>query len=220
MTLLPLRTHGWRIALVGSGIAMLIGGPMHPSAEGPLMERLATMTADPSWVPAHALVVLSTALLAVGLASAYRRKAWPTAHKALRIAVVAISLYLVETLFHLASAVDSHALHHGDPAPVAFTHLGLSVVLYPVAGFAIAYLGSRQLGTWPGPRRLAGLLGILGGTLHAFSAPLTVALPSADLSTVFAGSSVLIAVWSLITGLVGAPRPAVVVQAAAQRVTV
>jgi low temperature requirement protein LtrA len=98
-----------------------------------LLDRLATMTADPAWVPAHALVVLSTVLLAAGLALAARHEAWPTAQKALRVAVVAISLYLVETLFHLAAAVDSHALHHGQPAPVAFTHLGLSVLLYPVA---------------------------------------------------------------------------------------
>lgn len=217
MTLL--RTHGWRIALVGSAIALLVGGPMHPSGDGPLLERLATMTADPNWVPAHALVVLSTVLLAVGLTSAYRRRAWPTAHMALRVAAVAVSLYIVETLFHLASAVDSHALHHGDPAPVAFIHLGLSVVLYPVAGLAIAYLASRQVTTWRGPRRVTGLPGMLGGTLHAFSAPLTVALPSADLSTVFAASTVLIAVWALSTGLAGAPRLDVV-PAAAQPVTV
>jgi hypothetical protein len=39
--------------------------------------------------------------------------------------------------------------------------------------------------------------------------PLKLALPSAELSPVFAGAAVLIAVWSLTTGLAGAPRPIV-----------
>jgi hypothetical protein len=30
-----------------------------------------------------------------------------------------VSLYLVETVFHLAAAVDSDALHHGEAAPAA-----------------------------------------------------------------------------------------------------
>ncbi len=53
-----LRTHGWRIALVPSGIAMLAGGPRHPEAdaEGSLREELATMTAHPDWVPAHTFI--------------------------------------------------------------------------------------------------------------------------------------------------------------------
>ncbi|HZG97228.1 MAG TPA: hypothetical protein VEY14_03105 [Nocardioidaceae bacterium] len=209
MTLL--RTHGWRIALVTSAAAALVGGPMHPSAdaEDPLREELATMTAHPNWVPAHSLLVLSAVLLAIGLAAAYRGRAWPTAHKALGVAALAVSLYVVETIFHLAAAVDSHELHHGDQAPVAYTHLGLSVLLYPLAGLAIAYLASRQVTTWRGPRRVTGVPGVVGGTLHALAVPLTLAQPTAELTPVFAGATVLIAVWSLATGLAGAPAPVV-----------
>ncbi|GIF01068.1 hypothetical protein [Paractinoplanes rishiriensis] len=206
------RTHGWRLALVTSGILMLIGGPMHPEADAkhPLREELAIMTAHPDWIPAHLFVVLSTALLAVGLVAAYRRKAWPAIHRALGIAALAVSLYVVETIFHLAAAVDSHALHHGGAAPVAFTHVGLSVLLYPVSGLAVAYLASRQLVAWRGPRRFAGLPGVAGGLMHALSVPLVLALPNTELTPMFAGSAVLIAVWSLVTGLAGAPRPAAV----------
>jgi hypothetical protein len=205
-----LRTHGWRLALAASGITMLIGGPMHPEAEAkhPLREELAIMTAHPNWVPAHLFVVLSTALLAVGLVAAYRGKAWPAIHRALGVAALAVSLYLVETVFHLAAVVDSDNLHHGHSAPVAFTHVGLSVLLYPVAGLAIAYLASRQLVGWRGPRRITGLLGMAGGLVHALSVPLVLALPDTELSLMFAGSAVLIAVWSLVTGLAGAPRAA------------
>ena len=210
MTLL--RTHGWRIALVASAIAALVGGPMHPSAdaEDSLREELATMTAHPDWVPTHSLLVLSAVLLAVGLATAHRANAWPTARKALGVAALAVSLYVVETIFHLAAAVDSHELHHGEQAPVAYTHLGLALVLYPIAGLAIAYLASRQVMTWRGPRRLTGLPGVVGGVLHTAAVPLTLALPTAELTPAFAGATVLIAVWSLATGLAGAPSAVVV----------
>lgn len=215
------RTHGWRLALIGSGTAMLIGGPMHPEAdaEHPLREELAIMTAHPDWVPAHIFVVLSTVLLAVGLVAAYRQNAWPTAHRALGIAAPAVMLYVVETVFHLAAAVDSHALHNGDRAPVAFTHVGLSVLLYPVAGLAIAYLASRQVVTWRGPRRIIGLPGVVGGLMHALSVPLVLAFPDTELTPLFAGSAVSLAVWALATGVAGAPRPAAV-SATPQPVTV
>ncbi|GAA2125590.1 hypothetical protein [Nocardioides bigeumensis] len=46
----PLRTNGWRIALVLSGAAMLIGGPRHPQGDahdsltGELLRRWRTPT--------------------------------------------------------------------------------------------------------------------------------------------------------------------------------
>jgi hypothetical protein len=207
-----LRTHGWRVALVASGVAMLAGGPMHPEADAKdsLRQELATMTGHQDWVPAHILIVVSTLLLAVGLLAAYRGKAWPAAGKALGVAVVAVSLYVIETVFHLASVVDSHALQHGGQAPVAYTHVVLSVVLYPPAGLAIAFLASRQLGTWRGPRRFAGLPGVAGGLLHALSVPLALTLPNTEITPIFAGSGMLLALWALASGLAGAPRPAAV----------
>jgi hypothetical protein len=208
MTLL--RTSGWRVALALSGVTMLIGGPMHPSAdaEDSLREELATMTADPSWVPAHVFVVLSTLLLAVGLWVAHRRQAWPVGtRRTLKVAAVAISLYTVEAVFHLAAAVDSHELHHGDAAPVAFTHVGLSVLLYPIAGIAVAALAARQVSSWPGLRKAAGVPGVVAGLLHASSVPLTLLLPDTELGPVFAGAAISLAVWALATAVTGAPRP-------------
>ncbi|GAA0794225.1 hypothetical protein [Spirilliplanes yamanashiensis] len=207
-----LRNHGWRLALVASGVVMLAGGPMHPAsdAEHPLREELAIMTAHPDWVPAHVLIMISTVLLAAGLVIAHRRQAWPGVQRALGFAAVAVTVYVVETAFHLAAVVDSHALHHGGAAPVAFTHLGLSLLLYPVTGLAVAYLAARQLADWSGPRRFAGLPGVVGGLLHAVSVPLTMALPDTELTPAFAGASILFAVWALATGLAGAPRPAAV----------
>ena len=149
------RREPWRLPLVASWLLMVIGGPMHPDAEAEdsLRQELATMTADDRWVPGHTLIAVATLLLAVGLWGAYRSGAWPTARTALRWGAVAISLYVVETVMHLAAVVDSDALAAGESAPVAFGHIGLALVLYPVSGLAIAWLawslGSRLAG--PGP---------------------------------------------------------------------
>ena len=207
-----LRRHGWRVALSVSGIAMLAGGPQHPSADAKdsLSDELATMTADPAWVPAHALVVVSTILLAVGLVAAYRTRAWPVpTRRALGIAAVTVCLYTVETVFHLAAVVDSDALAHGETAPVATVHILLSIVLYPVTGVAVVLLAVTQLMASRGLRRLVAVPGVAFGTLHALAVPLTLLLPTAEITPVFAGAAISSAIWALATAAAGAPREGV-----------
>lgn len=208
----PLRNHGWRIALIASGVLMVTGAPRHPSSDAkyPMREELAIMTSHPDWVPAHLLVMLSTVLFAAGLLMAYRKDVWPDVRPALGIAAVAVAAYVVETGFHLAAVVDNHALHHGGATPVATTHMWLSVLLYPLTGLAVSYLGIRQLAVWRGARRFLGLPAAVGGLAHATSLPLTLALPDAELSPVFAAAAMLFATYALVNGLAGAPRPAVV----------
>ena len=204
-----LRDHAWRLALVCSAVTLVLGGRMHPSAdaEDPLREELAHMTADDSWVPGHTLIVVSTILLAIGLWSAYRRRVWPVGvRRALLLGAIAVSLYVVETFAHLGAVLDSDALAAGHAAPIAMTHVGLSSVLYPVTGWAIAMLAWSMARAWHGPRRYVVGIGVVAGLLHAMSVPLTIVMPDVELSGLFAGSAILIAVWSLGTGLVGAPR--------------
>jgi uncharacterized membrane protein YozB (DUF420 family) len=208
-----LDTHGWRLAFVASGAAMVAGGRMHPDsdADESIRQELATMTSDDSWMLSHSLIVLSTVLLAGGLWLAHRSRSWPTStRRALWLAAVAVSMYVVETVFHLAATVDTESLVDGDVAPVAFTHIALSIVLYPISGVAIAYLATKVVLSTPSPRWLVGVPGVVGGALHALSVPLVLVFPDTELSGLFAGAAILIAVWSLGTGLVGfrarAPR--------------
>lgn len=203
----PRRPQGWRLALLGSGAALLAGGPMHPDsdASGSMREELATMTADDMWVPGHTLVVAGTVLLVVGLWMARRRQVWPrTADRPLAVAVVALSLYAVETVFHLAAVVDSHALHHGHAAPVAFTHLGLAALLYPVSGLAVVYLAATLFRIQGGLRRVVAMLGVIGGLAHAVVVPLTFLSPDTEFTPLFAVAGVLLALWALGTGATGA----------------
>lgn len=205
-----LRTHGWRLLLLASGVFMMAGGPRHPEADAshPLREELATMTAHPDWVPAHALVLVSAVLLTLGLWAARASGTWPmSTRRSLTVGAVATSVYVVEAVLHLAAVVDSHALAHGGAAPVAFTHVGLSIVLYPVTGLAIAGLAlsyGRALGGW---RRAVAAVGVVAGLAQAVSVPLTLVLPDAELSPVFAAAGILTAVWAMGTAIAGVRSP-------------
>ena len=204
-----IRRHAWRIALVASGVLVVNGGRLHPGSDAadPIRKELATMTAHEHWVPGHVLIVLGTALLVGGLRLA-SALAWPPrVLRALRVASVAMALYAVETVFHLMSFVDSHALEHGEAAPVAMTHLGLAAFLYPVSGAAVVYLAVSLGREWSWPWRLLALVGVVAGTLHAVSVPLTLVLPDAELSPVFAAAAVLLSLFAVGLGLSRAPRP-------------
>jgi hypothetical protein len=207
-----LATSGWRVALVASGALLIAGGGLHPNADrsGSLREELATMTSHEHWVSGHALVVASTILLAVGLWLATRREAnWPASSaRALRIAAVAVSLYVVETVFHLAAAADADALRAGDAAPIAFAHIGLSIFLYPLSGLAIAALALSASDAAFGPRRWIAVIGVVAGVVHACAVPFTLLLPDTENTPLFAGASVGIAVWSIGTAVLGAPKSA------------
>jgi hypothetical protein len=57
---------------------------------------------------------------------------------------------------------------------------------------------------------LLGLPAAVGGLAHAVSVPLTLVLPDAELSPLFATAAMLLATYTLVTGLAGAPHPATV----------
>ena len=207
----PITTNAWRLAFAASGVAMLIGASRHPESDAhdSLRHELATMTSHDDWLFAHSFVVASTVLLATGLWLAHRFGQWPTTlRRALFGTAVVVSAYVVETVFHLASMVDSDELHHGDAAPVAFTHVGLSIVLYPITGVAIAYLSAKIFRTVGWRRKPLAVLGVGAGALHAVSVPLTMTFPDTEFTPVFAGAAILMALWALGTGVAGIGRSA------------
>lgn len=204
MTLL--HDYGWRGCLVLAGVLLIAGGRMHPSAdaEDPLRQELATMTADERWVPGHSLILAAIVLLAAGLWTLYRTRAWPGIARPLLVGAIAFSLYAVEAAAHLLAFIDAEALANGESAPVAFAHLGLGMVLYPISGWALVYL-AWSMGRSGGLRRAISVVGIVAGLLHAFSVPVALMLPDTELSWMFASAAILMAVWSALVGLTGAP---------------
>ena len=207
-----LRTHGWRLSLLAAGVLMLAGGPMHPESDSrdSMTQELATMTADERWVPGHTLIMVGTFLLVAGLWLARARGVWPAAHLALTAAAVTMSLYAVETVFHLAAVADSAALAAGELPPITLAHLALSIVLYPLAGTGLVLLGVYLVRTERGIRRVVPVLAVVGGLLHGSSIIVTLLLPDAEATPLFAGAAMSIAVWSVLTGVVGATSRRVV----------
>ncbi len=203
------RNQRWRIAFVLAGISAAFGGSRHPEgdAEDSLTGELATMTSADTWVLSHTFLAVGFALLAIGLWSAYRNRSWPSStQRALHVAAVTMSLYVIETIFHLASAIDSDALADGDVAPVAFAHIGLAIVLYPLSGLTFAWMNARVFRAATLPMKTFGVVGIVAGLLHASSVPLTIVLPDTEFSPVFASAGVLFAIWSLGMGIGGMRR--------------
>jgi hypothetical protein len=201
-----LQSYGWRIALVASGVLAAAGGPMHPSSDAsdPMRDELATMTADPSWVPGHSLLAVAAVLMALGLWGAWRTRAWPHAGRVVAVAAVAVSVYVLETVAHLAAVVDSEELASGEAAPVAFTHLTMAAVLYPITGVAIVALAiTLARKQWRGAAKALAVPGVVGGVAHASAVPLTMLLPDAEITPVFALAGMMLALWSIAAGLVG-----------------
>lgn len=68
------REHGWRVALVVSGVALAVGGALHPPAVPGVAfnEHTAAMLTNGRWVPSHALMLIGVASLLVGLILALR----------------------------------------------------------------------------------------------------------------------------------------------------
>lgn len=112
-------------------------------------------------------------------------------------------LYSVEAVLHLAAVVDSDRLADGDVAPIAFAHIGLATVAYPVSGLAIAFLAWKLLPAWSLPQRPIAVVGILGGLVHTVSLPATMLFPDAETSPLFGLAAVMISVWAIGVGLIG-----------------
>ena len=89
----------------------------------------------------------------------------------------------------------------------AFTHVALALVLYPLSGFAIARLSAKIFTTVQLHRQPLAAIGFVAGTMHALSVPLSVVFPDTEFTPVFAGSAILLAGWSLGTGLIGLGSP-------------
>ena len=207
-----LRPNAWRLALITAGVLMAVGGPMHPSSDArdSMTQELATMTADAAWVPGHALIMVGTVLLVAGLWLARAQGVWPAAHRALTATAVTMSLYAVETAFHLAAVADSAALASGEMPPLTFIHLALATVLYPLSGTGLVLLGIYLVGSESGIRRVVPVLAVVGGLLHASSIIITLLFPTFEATPLFAGAGMSIALWSLLTGALGASRRRVV----------
>jgi len=158
----------WRLFFALCGIAILVGGPMHPGG------TMAEMLAHPLWFRSHLLVLVGFIAMTVGLALYQRHPLTARTRWWLRAAIAGGILQSIEMAFHTAAMVDHDSLVAGGPTPVLTTHLWLTALLYPVfaltmVGFIAASARDRLLGSW-----WLAWLGIAGALAHGAAGPLVV----------------------------------------------
>jgi hypothetical protein len=89
---------------------------------------------------------------------------------------------------------------------VAWSHIALSAVLYPLSGWAVALLALAMARGASVIRKAVAGIGLVAGIVHAASIPLMLLLPDLEASRLFPVAAIGLALWSLGTGLLGAPK--------------
>jgi hypothetical protein len=159
------------------------------------------MLADPNWVPSHALMLASFALLLLGFIGLSRSELMAGRLATLtRVAIVGAAVGVVEGILHLAAVGDTAALKSGAPTPVLNAHLAMAVVAYPAMGLPFAALalfgGLSRVLTHP----VVGAIGVLGGISHGIAAPIVVLSRDPRFSFLFTGV-VFVAIWLMVVGV-------------------
>ena len=175
----PTRTHratslaGW--GLVAGGALYFIGGGLHPSEdhhELPLKEQLALMYDDPTWYPAHALLLAGMVALAAGLvvlARSGRLRPVRLAQRALVVAATTSTVAAAASLIHLVSGIEADEIGAGHASPITDVQVVSETITTPLFGLSIAVLAvlgaaTRTLGNWVGA-----VLGAIGGVSYALA---------------------------------------------------
>lgn len=200
----------WRAAFFLSGAAMMAGGPRHPSPDLdlPFDASIARMLANPDWVPSHLFILLSFALLFIGIAL-WRRGAEPdgAGRGWSRFALAAAGVAVVEMAFHTAAVRDLGHLQAGQGTPILSTHLLMTAFANPILGAGVGGLAVRgartgRLGSW-----WIAWMAVLGGAAFGVAGVYVVVTHDQRVSPLFAAGSSLMAFWFLLAA-VWRPAPA------------
>lgn len=211
-------TWAWRVPLILGGIATFVGGGMHPDGKDSdqLAERLGTMIVgnEKTWIIGHGLMTIGAAMLLVGFIVARKAQAWPSASRALAIAIPATAFSVFDLALHTLDVVDGDELLAGTVPLLTWVHLAVAFVGGVVFGLAAANLAWSLGRIWGGPRLLIAALGIVGGLASVFAVPV-VMIFGANFLFPIAGLGV--AFWAIATGIAGAPtlEPSIPVRATA-----
>lgn len=188
----------WPWLMLASGLCGFVGSFLHPNGDPTLTgdAGLASWVGDPMWIPSHALILASAALVVpalFGLARTLTAKARVSAW----IAFGASLVWLTESIPHLLAGTEADAILAGEPMPFTQGHLVGAVIAYPLIGFslaALAILGWRALA-----HPVVNALGALGSVAFGF-APIAVGPLGIDaLGSLFAGSMLMTA-WLAVVG--------------------
>ena len=191
-----MRLSIWRTGLAIGGLLCAVGGGMHPRGGG-----MATMLADPNWVPGHLILLAGLAIVTYAVLDFSRKhELTPRVRLWTRLAIAGLALETFEMVVHTGAAVDAANLAAGLPTPVFSTHMAIAMVAYPifgvtVGGFIAVAAAARALGSrWVAP------LGVIGALAYGFAPLLNTLFPDAGLGILFP-MFLLFALWLVLTGL-------------------
>lgn len=199
-------TDRWPVWLLAAGVCGLVGGLLHPDEDPTLTgdAALASWVGNAMWVPSHALILASTALLVLGMLGLSRSAVLSgAARTAARVVLGASIVWLVESVPHLLAALDEPRLLAGAPAPFLTGHLLGAVVVYPLVGLsvaALALLGGRALA-----HPALNVLGAVGAVAFAI-APVAVGPLGIEALGVLFGGMLLAMAWFALVGVTALVR--------------
>lgn len=203
------RVGRWPWAMVGGGLSFFIGGLLHPQDYDPALSEsanLAMLLDNPSWIPAHVLLVLASGLFAVGLAGllGHRPELPSPARRAGWVAVAGAGAMVVESVPHTLATLDGTRAAAGQPTPIVSTHEALALLAYPLFGLgvvALVVLGGRGLA-----HPAVGVMGVLGGLAWGFAPWGFGPLGIEEAELLFLIGDVLLSAWVVVVGAVELAR--------------
>ncbi|GAA4096183.1 hypothetical protein ACFFOS_04900 [Nocardioides kongjuensis] len=150
------------VSLAVGGLAFIAGGVLHPgdSGTGTKTEQLHEMLVDPSWYPAHALLLLATVGFAAGALALHRDGTGGSGvvSVATRIASVVGVVAVIGMAIHLLEALNADAIADGHANLFAQVQVVNETVIDAAWGLAFAALA------------------VAGGLTRAIGYPVTAAL--------------------------------------------
>jgi len=199
---------GWLLPI--GGLLFFAGGMLHPNEDRPgarMAQKLLVMYVDPTWYPAHTLMLVGVACMATALVVLVRRRSLAvnfTAHKTAAVAAVAATMAVPATLLHLIAATDADRINDHLSTPPSDFLLIVETITAPGFGFSIAALAlvgavTRTLGS-----RVAAVFGVVGGIGYGLAGGTAI---FTDLFDPLFPTAIGIAVWAIIAGIGWMRRP-------------
>lgn len=194
------RAAAW---LIAGGIAIAIGGQMHPRGSGETVDDyIGVMLESGVWNFSHLAAMLGLVLGVIGLLVARRADVFgATVRPWLTFAIVGWSFGAAELVPHVLAVNEHDALLAGGSTPLLDSHLTIQMLATPLVGLStigLAVAVAREARTKPA----WGLAvpAILGGFAYALSGPVINLTSDPSFAPLFAGQAGM-AIWMIGTAL-------------------
>lgn len=182
------------------GAFLLAGTALHPHEHvsgGSLQEQFHAMFVDPSWYPAHLLLLVGLIVITVAVVGLARTTPPSLPVRVTRFAAVASAVATAAMVLHLVAKLDDAHITAGAATPLLYTHAVVETITVPTFGVTFALLAavggrSRVLGN-----PVVAALGVVGGLGYALAGATA---PFISTFTPLFDVVLLVGVWAMAVG--------------------